>query len=249
MFQLLAKYFGFKLNGVPFELLASSIDFSIIRKHQTNEKQLSALLFGQAGFLDEEFRGSYPQALKDEYKFLKNKYQLTSLDQSLWKFMRMRPSNFPTIRLAQLVTLLNENKGLFQKVIESKNVDELLKLFQSKAGIYWDSHFRFDIPAAKRAVKRVGKSSVEILIINVVIPLLFNYSKKTGDEMLNEKALQFLQDLPSEKNSIIRKWQSYGIFATSAFDSQGLLQLKMEHCNNKNCLNCAIGNSILKVDI
>lgn len=154
LYQLLAKYFGFKVNSIPFELLASSLSYSILRKHQHNRKQLSALVWGQAGFLEREHKGSYPIELKEEYLFLKNKYQLKSIDPSLWKFMRMRPSNFPTVRIAQFIDLLYKNHNLFQKIIEFEELTQLYSVFQLEAGSYWESHYRFDIPATKKVKRR-----------------------------------------------------------------------------------------------
>lgn len=246
LYQLLAKAFGFKVNSVPFELLASSIDYAIVRKLQTNELQLSALFFGQAGFLKQEWKGNYPVSLSEEYKFLKNKYRLESLNVSLWKFMRMRPSNFPTIRIAQFITIFNENKNLFRAILEAEKISDLKKLFEVEANHYWKSHYRFDVPASKNTFKKLGEESIHILLINSVIPLLFNYGKKIGDEALSERAMLFLQGLPSEKNSITKKWNELGIGAQSAYDSQALIELKNNQCSNKKCLTCTIGSSILK---
>lgn len=246
LFQLLAKYFGFKVNAIPFELLATSINFQVIRKHRNNEKQLLALLFGQAGFLDEDFKGSFPLELKTEYQFLAKKYKLQSLNKSVWKFMRMRPVNFPTIRIAQFVAIFQKNHHLFQSVLESKSLKELQTLFEVRAMAYFDSHFQFDKPASKKSVKNLGKSSVDILLINVVIPLLFNYGKHLDDETIQERAVDLLRQIPAEKNSITKKWKELGFNLDSASDSQALLQLKNEDCSNKKCLTCVIGNSILK---
>ncbi|MBL4708710.1 MAG: DUF2851 family protein [Flavobacteriales bacterium] len=246
LYQLLAKSFGFKVNSVPFELLAASIDFSKVRKLQQNEEQLSSLFFGQAGFLEQEWKGSYPISLQEQYQFLKNKYQLEALNVSIWKFMRMRPSNFPSIRIAQFVALFHQNKNLFQAVLESEKLTDLKKLFEVEANHYWKSHYRFDVPASKNAIKKLGEASIHILLINSVIPLLFNYGKRIGNEVLVERAVQLLQGLPPERNAITKKWRELDVIAQSAYDSQALIELKNNQCSNKKCLTCAVGSSILK---
>jgi hypothetical protein len=246
LYQLLAKYFGFKVNAVPFELLANSIEFNLIRKHRANKEQLLALFFGQAGFLHKELNGSFPVSLQKEYVFLANKYSLQPLEMSIWKFMRMRPSNFPTIRIAQFVGLFVKNPNLFQAILEAKNIQELQGLFKVEAHSYFDTHYRFDVPASKSQRKSLGASSIDIILINVVIPILFNYGKHTADETIKDKAIEFLQAINWERNSITKKWKELGMPITSAFDSQALIQLRNEDCRNKKCLTCAIGNSILK---
>jgi hypothetical protein len=248
LFQLLAKYFGFKVNAVPFELLATSIDFNIIRKYRNNEKQLLALLFGQAGFLNENLNGNFPQELNREYLFLANKHQLHALGQNVWKFMRMRPSNFPTIRIAQFASIFANNLNLFQSILEAESVDQLYDKFKVSAYEYFNSHYQFDIPAAKNEVKYLGKSSVDVILINVVIPLLFNYGRQMADETIQDRALSFLQEIKWEKNAITKKWKDLGMPISTAYDSQALIQLKNENCSNKKCLSCAIGTAILKPD-
>lgn len=245
-YHFLAKYFGFKTNAVPFELLATSAEFKIIRKLQANSTQLLALLFGQAGFLNSELKDAYPSELKKEYDFLKRKFQLKPLEVSLWKFMRMRPSNFPTIRIAQFGAIYLKNSQLFQSILEADSISELVKLFEVKSDNYWENHFRFDVVSKQKSTKNLGRSSINLLIINVVTPFLFIYGKKVGNEEYVEKSFKFLENLPAEKNSIIKKWNALGVNTESSFDSQALIQLKNEYCDPKKCLNCAIGNFILK---
>lgn len=242
----LAKYFGFKTNAVPFELLASSIPYSLLRKYFDREEQLNALLFGQAGLLEGNFKGNYPIHLQVEYEYLRKKHNLQPLKPSLWKFMRMRPSNFPSIRIAQLVAFLFKNKNFFQKLTEIESLKELNLLLKVKANSYWDVHYNFDVPSAKKLEKTIGKNSINILLINSVIPLLYSYGEKRADEMIKARALSFLHELKGEDNNIIRNWKKEGIQVETAFDSQALLQLKSNYCDIKNCLNCTIGNVILK---
>lgn len=247
-YQLLCRYFGFKVNATPFELLSTTLPFSILRKHQNNLMQLEALLFGQAGFLDKDFKGDYPLQLQKEYKYLAKKYQLKAMDVSLWKFMRMRPSNFPTIRLAQLAALIHKHQKFFSPLIESKEVVQLSDFFKVQASDYWKAHYRFDVPAARNHEKKLGKQSIQLLLINVVSPLLFNYGLKKGSEEFKEKAIELLDNLPAEKNAITKKWEALGAPLESAFHSQALIQLKNNHCEFKKCLTCMLGNAILKKD-
>jgi len=246
LYQLLAKYFGFKVNAVPFELLGSSIEFNLIRKYRNNENYLLALFFGQAGFLQVDFKDSFPLQLKQAYSFLDNKYKLQALERSIWKFMRMRPSNFPTIRIAQFVGIFIKNGHLFQSIIEAKQLSDLKELFKVGTHTYFDTHYRFDILASKKQTKNLGALSVDILLINAVIPVLFNYGKHIADEMIQERAIEFLQEITWERNSITKKWKELGMPISSAYDSQALIQLKNENCSHKKCLTCAIGNAILK---
>ena len=246
LYQLLAKYFGFKVNAVPFELLANTIDFNLVRKHRTNEHQLFALFFGQAGFLHSGLKGSFPIELFKEYSFLANKYQLQALDSSIWKFMRMRPLNFPTIRIAQFIGLFVKSPNLFQAILEAEELIDLQKLFKIEPHGYFDSHYRFDVPASKKQKKPIGNASIDILLINVIIPILFNYGKQTDNEKFQSRAIAFLQAIKAEKNSITKKWQELEMPLTSAYDSQALIQLKNEDCSNKKCLTCTIGMAILK---
>jgi len=245
-FQLLAKYFGFKVNAVPFEILATSLPFHIVRKHQLNEKQLSALFFGQAGFLTNDFKEDYPNELKHEYNFLKHKFGLVPIDNSMWKFMRLRPANFPTIRIAQLVACLHQHKSLFQTILEIKEIAQLKKLLRADVNEYWETHFQFEKLSKQKGNKRIGDSSLDILIINVIVPLLFTYGRHTAQEKYQEVALGLLQDLKPEKNKITKRWASLNMPLDSAYEGQALIQLKTQHCDFKNCLLCTIGNYILK---
>ncbi|MEQ8623935.1 MAG: DUF2851 family protein [Vicingaceae bacterium] len=246
LFQQLAKYFGFKVNAIPFEIMTTSLPFQLIRKHQTNKKQLTALLFGQAGFLEVDFKDTYPKELKGAYEFLRNKHKLSSIDSSIWKFMRMRPANFPTIRLAQFAACLYQQQGLFQTIIETKNLSDLRLLLRADVNEYWETHFHFDKISKVKSDKRIGKASIDILIINAIVPLIFTYGRHTDQEEYQESAMFFLQELKAEKNKITRSWARLNVPLDSAYESQALIQLKTEHCDFKNCLLCTIGNHILK---
>lgn len=160
--------------------------------------------------------------------------------------MIMRPSNFPTIIIAQFVALFVKKANLFQTVIVSKKVSELRALFKVETHPYFDKHYRFDVPASKKQRKNIGDSSIDILLINVVIPVLFNYGKHIADEVIQERSLEFLKSISWEKNSITKKWKELGMPISSSYDLQALIKLKNEDCSNKKCLTCAIGSAILK---
>lgn len=241
-YQMLARMFGFKVNSIPFELLAKSLPIHILSKHKSNIFQLEALLYGNSGLLNQQLLGDeYYLKLREEYSFLYKKYQLKAIEGHLWKFMRLRPANFPTIRISQMAALLHQTNGLFSKIIEIEDIGELKKLFQVKASSYWDSHYNFNKASKKQGEKELGETASNILITNVVIPFLFIYGEKQNKHHLKNRALDFLEKLPPEKNSILSKWDSLGIKARSAFESQALLQLKNCYCETKKCLNCHIG--------
>jgi len=243
-YQCLARNFGFKLNASPFELLAKSLPLKYLGKHKNNLSQIEAMLFGQAGLLNEKFTDKYPNDLKAEYDFLKNKFNLVPVEKHLWKFARTRPVNFPTLRIAQFAMLVHQSSHLLSVILETKKAKDILKLFDLPASEYWTTHYRFDHPG-KSSDKNLGKSSAENIIINTVIPFLFLYGKEKNDDSLKNRSLELLEQLPSEKNNITRQWESLKIESGSAYQSQGLIQLKNKYCSHKKCLNCGIGNKIL----
>ncbi len=241
-YQMLARMFGFKVNAVPFELLAKSLPTNVLGKHRDNLFQLEALLFGNAGLLNSQLLGdTYFLQLREEFSFLYKKYNLKPIDGHLWKFLRLRPVNFPTVRIAQLAALMHDTESLLSKILETNDIEQLKQYFKVKASVYWDSHYNFNKKSKRKTEKELGDSSAQILIINVVIPFLFVYGDKQNKPHLKNRALDFLEQLPSESNSIIRKWEKLGINSRSAFESQALLQLKNHYCEAKKCLNCHIG--------
>jgi len=246
-YQMLARMFGFKVNAVPFELLAKAVPMHILTKHKSNLFQLEALLFGTSGLLNEELIGDeYFIRLREEFSFLYKKYNLKTVEPHLWKFMRLRPVNFPTIRIAQLAQLIRKSQGLFSKIIETDDLPGLKNLFEVKASAYWDSHYRFNKNTTRSQPKELGETSINTLIINVVAPFLFVYGEKQNQEHLKNRALDFLEQLPAEKNSIVKNWESLGIQPRSAFETQALIELKTRYCEQKKCLNCQIGNKLVK---
>jgi hypothetical protein len=241
-YQMLARMFGFKVNAIPFELLAKSLPIQILAKHKNNLFQLEALLFGNSGLLNNQLLGDdYYLQLREEYSFLYKKYGLKPIEAHLWKFLRLRPVNFPTLRISQMAALIHQSQGLFSKIIETENIDELKQLFRVKASVYWNEHYNFNKISKNETSKELGETAANILIINVVIPFLFVYGEKQNKHNLKNRALEFLEQLPAENNSIITKWADLGIHPRSAFESQALLQLKNYYCETKKCLNCHIG--------
>jgi hypothetical protein len=227
--------------------LARSLPQNILAKHKNNPLQIEALLFGQAGFLHEDFTDGYPQRLKKEYSFLLKKYNLTPLENHLWKFMRLRPQNFPTIRLAQFAALIVNANHLFSKVLDTRDVKGLQNLFTDiKVNPYWEDHYRFD-KESKPVAKNLGQASVDILLLNTLALFLFSYGKYHQLQHFMDRSLKLLESLPGEQNNIIADFDSLGIKANSAFESQALLELKNYYCNYKKCLQCGVGNKILKL--
>jgi hypothetical protein len=246
-YQSLARMFGFKVNAQPFEMLAKSIPLHILSKHKHNLWQIEAMLFGTAGLLNEQLLGDdYFLSLRKEFSFHYKKYNLKPIESHLWKFMRLRPVNFPTIRIAQFAALIARSESLFSKIIEIDDLKKLQGLFNVCASEYWETHYRFN-KSSKSVKKELGESSVDTLIINVVVPFLFVFGEKQSKNNLKDRALGFLEKLPPEKNSIIENWQRLGIKVRSAFETQALLQLKNLHCDQKKCLNCQIGNKLIKI--
>jgi hypothetical protein len=245
-YQFLAANFGFKTNAVPFELLAKSLPQNILAKHKNNPLQIEALIFGQAGFLTDELIDEYPKQLKKEYDFLRKKFSLTPIENYLWKFMRLRPQNFPTIRLAQFAALVINSNHLFSKILDIKDVASLQKLFtEIKVNPYWKDHYRFDKPSNPSS-KNMGQASAELLLLNTLALFLFSYGKHHQQQYYIDRSLKLLENLPGEQNNIIADFNNMGVKASSAFESQALMELKNYYCNYKKCLQCGVGNKILK---
>jgi hypothetical protein len=244
-YQFLAANFGFKTNALPFELLAKSLPQNILAKHKNNPLQIEALLFGQAGFLETGVMGEYPQQLKKEYDFLRKKYNLTPIENHLWKFMRLRPQNFPTIRLAQFAGLIVKSNHLFSKVLDIREMKGFRDLFaEISIHPYWVDHYRFDTPS-KPIVKTLGQSSVDIILLNTIALFLFSYGRHLQLQRYTDRSLKLLENLPNEENNIIADFDVLGVKINTAFESQALLELRNNYCNFKKCLQCGIGNKIL----
>lgn len=252
-YRLLTRYFGFRVNTEPFEMLATAIPFKIIRKHADNRFQIEALLFGTAGLLEE---GLFKEALSDEYyrnlikeyKILSSKYSLQPIPGWMWKFSRLRPANFPTVRISQLAAMLSVSGGLFSKVLEAKEIRQLKEAFEVTASHYWDNHFVFG-KKSRNFQKSTGSQATDIFLINAVIPVIFIYGNSRDCQDISERALTLLENIHAEENTITEEWKVAGITAESAFYSQALIQLRNEYCKKRKCLDCRIGNKILSLKL
>lgn len=245
MYQLTARYFGLRANRDSFELLARSLPHKTLGKHKDKLTHIEALIFGQAGFLDEEMTDDYQRMLRKEFGYLRNLHQLQPLQVHIWKFSKMRPASFPTVRLAQFAMLIHRSSHLFSHILATEDMKELRKLFKVTASEYWDIHYRFGNSSIKRK-KEPGKDFIDLIILNVVVPMLFTYGTYKAADSYKERALKLLEALPSEKNHVLEKWASIGQNSSNTLESQGLMQLKNEHCSLKRCLSCSIGASLMK---
>lgn len=243
LFKLLAKNFGLKVNGDSFSSIANSLDFTIVRKQQSKLTSLEALFFGQAKMLEEDIEEAYIQNLKKEYQFLQQKFKLSNANVIPLQFFRLRPINFPTIRLSQLANLYHLHHNLFSKIIATKSLEEFYTLFSVETSPFWKTHYTFK-KESKPVTKRVAKSFIDLLIINTIIPLQFSYAKYQG-KSVEEDILNIMQQLASEKNSIVNKFNSLKPVSKSALQSQALIQLKTEYCDKNKCLQCVVGNTLL----
>lgn len=241
---MLARNFGIKTNSEAFEAVAKSIPVAILAKHKHQIHQLEALLFGQAGLLNGNFKDEYPKLLQREYNFLKKKYDLRPIHIPV-HFLRMRPGNFPTIRLAQLAVLIQNSAHLFSKILESDKISEVKKLFDITANDYWHYHYRFDESSAFKK-KNIGKDMIDNVIINTIVPVLFAYGLYHKEEKYKNKGILWLEEIEAEENYITKAFVGLKLSNTSAFDSQAFIELKTQYCDQKHCLKCAIGNSLLK---
>ncbi len=241
---LLARNFGVKVNAEAFEEIARSIPLNVLAKNKTQIHQLEALLLGQAGLLKGKLEEDYPVMLQKEYQFQKYKYGLKPCSDPVF-FLRMRPGSFPTIRLAQLAMLIHDSAHLFSKIKEAVSVKDVKSWFDVTANDYWHYHYRLDDPSAYKK-KKLGAAMIDNIIINTVVPVLFAYGNYHTEDKYKEKALQWLEETAAENNNITRGFQQLGVENRSAFDSQALIELKNEYCDRKRCLECGVGNAVLK---
>lgn len=244
-YRILCQNFGLKENEVPFGMLARSLPQNILAKHHDSLFQIEALLFGQAGLLGEElFADEYYLNLRSEYRFLAEKYGLHPIAGYLWKFMRMHPGNFPTLRIAQIAQLIFKSHNLFSAVLETKTLLKLQKLFELKASEYWDTHYSFNKVSPKKS-KSMGKEKFNLVLINVIAPFYFLYGENRNIDNLKDRAIEILEQLPPEDNFLVRRWEQSGITAENALESQALLQLLKKYCEPRKCLDCMIGHKII----
>jgi hypothetical protein len=247
LYWRLAANFGFKTNSAPFLALAQSLPLNILARHHQNLFQLEALFFGQAGMLAQDFKEDYPFRLKQEYLYLSKKYKLSPISAHLWKFMRLRPANFPTIRIAQFAALVHQSLQLFTQIVSTSSLKELKQLFEVSASDYWDNHFSFGELQKPATPKNLGEESIHNIIINTIAPIRFMYSNRTGLGNHGETSIDLLNQLSPEKNKIINDWKSLNWIPQNAAQSQALIQLFNLYCSQKKCLTCSIGHSIIKL--
>jgi len=240
----IARNFGFKTNALPFEMLTRATPLHILAKHKNSLFQIEALLFGQAGFLKNDAGDDYFLKLRKEYLFLQHKYQLKPIEEHLWKFLRLRPANFPTVRLTQFAYLIFTSHGLFSKIIEANNIEQLIALFDVNTSEYWEKHYKFNEESKKR-IKRLGQHSVKNILINTVVPVLFVYGEEKDNENYKERAFHILESLPAERNHIVEKWRELKLEIKNALDSQACIELYNEFCKPQKCLHCDIGREVI----
>lgn len=244
VFSSLIRNFGFKINADSFASIAGAIPYGIIRKVKASRQSFEALLFGMAGLLDAGLPDAYFIALRDQYAFLKNKFNLSNESVVAPSFFRLRPNNFPTIRLSQFCSLYSNEEHLFSKVIELNSIEACYKLFHAVASSYWDSHYTFGKKSALKRKKKTTRSFIELIVINTVIPVKFKYAQYTGASF-DEEIISMIGALKPEDNSIITGFRQSGIDVSSAFGSQSLLHLYNNYCSKNKCLQCEIGNKLI----
>lgn len=240
----LARSFGMKVNADAFEAIAKSISINILSKHKHQIHQLESLLLGQAGLLNENFEDDYAVMLQKEYKFLSIKYSLKPVNKKP-DFLRMRPNNFPTIRLAQLAMLICQSSHLFSKIRFAKNTSEIFQWFNITANDFWNYHYTLTDENLYQP-KLTGRSFIQHIIINTIVPVFFVYGEMRNEHEWKDKALQFLMQLQPEQNNITKQWKLFSVENKSAFDSQALIHLKNNYCNFKRCLECSVGTKLLR---
>lgn len=254
-FLTLARNYGFGINGDTFEEWATHIPFSAIAHHRDKLFQIEAVFMGQAGLLDinaiperyqqEALNEGYYAKLRNEYLYLAHKFSLCPMDYKRWKFLRLRPQNFPHIRLSQLANLYYERKTGLSQLVECKDLFSLQSLLSTKVTPYWETHYTFG-SISDLNEKNLSPFSMNLLMINTCIPMLFAYGRHSAKEALCNRAFDFLEQLKAENNYIIRLWKECGLTVKNAGDSQALIQLKKEYCDKKECLRCRIGYEYLK---
>ena len=254
-FVTLARNYGFGINGDVFEQWAYNIPLSAVAHHRDDLFQIEAIFMGQAGLLEldaipecyqkDALNEGYFALLRGEYQYLAHKFSMEPIDFKLWRFLRLRPQNFPHIRLSQLANLYYQQKAGLSQLVECVTIDQLRSVLGSQVTPYWETHYTFG-SASDRNEKHISMGSINLLIINTAIPMLFAYGRHKKKEVLCDRAFDFLEQLKPENNHIIRMWQEVGLPVKTAGDSQALIQLKKEYCDKKDCLRCRFGYEYLK---
>jgi hypothetical protein len=244
-FESLAGTLGTRINKEPFEMLARNTPVQLILKTRSSLTALEALLFGQAGFLQNGFTEEYPNLLGIEYQHLKRKYNLTNMPVHLWKFLRLRPVNFPTVRIAQLAAIYHHHPLPFGTIIDNNSPEKWYELFNVSVSEYWKTHYHFDTLSGRNE-KRTGQDTLDLILINTVIPFIYCFGLVHGNGESAESAFKTLSSLAPENNSIIRNFNYFGMELSNAMQTQGALELKKHWCDQRRCLDCGIGQELLK---
>ena len=243
---ILLQSFGTKVNKDAFRQVAEYLPFGILLKHSDSIEEMEALLFGVAGMLEGNiFTDDYGKKLQIEFSHLKKKHHLNSLSPKQVRFSRMRPANFPTLRLSQFAALIHKHKRIFAKSIETQSLETLKSIFLLTVSNYWDTHYQFDQSSHKRK-KKISQTFIDHILINCVIPIRYAYFKHTDDRLLLEKTIELSTQIQAEKNTITKEFSKHGVDLKDARISQALLELKNKYCEPKKCLSCTIGISLLK---
>ena len=246
LYQIMAKSIGMKVNEFPFHQLTLSLPFKYIAKHRNNLLQVESMIIGQAGLLNDiEEKDEYTKSLVNEYRFMRQKFDLTPIDKRLWKFARMRPLNSPYLRLAEFAMLIYKTEHLFSRLTECKEIKDMHKLLNQGSSKYWDTHYTLGAES-NECEKTLGSAIRNSILINCVAPIIFAYGKSTGNEDYCQKAIDMLGEIPAESNHIVSEWASLGVESKSAYDTQALIQLKKMYCDKKDCLRCKLGIQVYK---
>ena len=246
-YQWLAQHFGFKLNTPAFLRLAQSVPLKVLQKHRNSSLQVEAILFGSAGLIPENSEDSYVKNLRKEYQFLATKYDLLPRQMGAheWKFLRLRPAGFPTVRLAQWAVLLQREAGLFASLTALEDATNLHHMFRVSQSEYWKKHYHFGKESTSR-VPDLGQDAADLLIINAAVPLLVAYARQRDQTTYLDRAVRWLEQLSAEKNHITRAWAGLGMRVTTAFDSQALIEWHNQYCVQKRCLECTVGAALVR---
>ena len=245
-YQRLMRYFGLKVNNDSFEYLSRILPLNLLLRHRDNDIYIESMMFGCAGFLERDFEEDYPSLLKRDFKMLRSKFGLKVMPLSNWKFLRLRPPNFPTIRIAQLAKIITKNGNMFSKIRDADDIQEIKDLFDIELNSYWDNHFQFDKTSKVERRKILGKTAVDLIIINAIVPMLFYYGHTHSLESYKEKAMSFLEQIESEDNLIIRNFQNSGVVLQNAFQTQAILYMYKYYCKRRRCLECRIYSVLSK---
>lgn len=239
-FRMFSAHLGLRVNKEPFYRLATEISHRVVLKCAASQKSIEAILMGVGGHLNQKVKDPYFKDLQKEYQYLKQKFNLSEIINPGWKFLRMRPANFPTVRIAQLAAVYAHSPNIFRMIIEAPDIGAIRTILKREPSPYWKNHYLFG-KTAKIGTTKLGDQTIDLLIINTVAPILFSYGKLQGISSFEDKGINLLQDLPPEKNRITRRWEQLGMKLSSSLESQGSIELFQGSCLNKKCLQCKIG--------